>query len=199
VHLSHVLYSMLLKILPFALCTSPLVSTDFAKQIMPILRILCYNGSLDTLTVVILATAKFKPHIFFIVWFRLFLYREHVHSHDLVRPRVVSYVTIDDRSANVSKAPICGLRPHFCYCQTVAGLLMWSALARGRLCRYQLLLALASAVILGSESRGSRDHTLLSQIRDFPFRLLRLAGLRWRYSTPSPQLMVLPRLFGLVI
>jgi hypothetical protein len=29
---------------------------------------------------------------------------------------------------------------------------------------------------------------LLSQIRDFPFRrLLRLAGLRWRYSTPPPH------------
>jgi hypothetical protein len=53
-----------------------------------------------------------------------------------------------------------------------------------------LLLALASAVILGSESRGTRNHTciLLSQILDFPFRLLlRLAGLPWRYSAPSPH------------
>jgi hypothetical protein len=33
---------------------------------------------------------------------------------------------------------------------------------------FQLLLAFASAVILGSESRGSHDHILLSQIRDFP-------------------------------
>jgi hypothetical protein len=56
---------------------------------------------------------------------------------------------------------------------------------RGRVCRLQFLLALASAVIFGSESRGTRDHILLSQIRDFPFRrLLRLAGLRCRYSTP---------------
>jgi hypothetical protein len=47
-----------------------------------------------------------------------------------------------------------------------------------------LLLALASADIFGSDSHGTRDHNLLSQIRDFPFRrLLRLAGLRWRYST----------------
>jgi hypothetical protein len=39
------------------------------------------------------------------------------------------------------------------------------------------LLALASAVILGSQSLGTRDHILLSQIRDFPFRrLVRLAG-----------------------
>jgi hypothetical protein len=44
------------------------------------------------------------------------------------------------------------------------------------------------AVIFGSDSLGTRDHILLSQIRDFPFRrLLRLAGLRWRYSTPPPH------------
>jgi hypothetical protein len=58
------------------------------------------------------------------------------------------------------------------------------SLTRGRVYRLQLLLALSSAVILGSESRGSHDHVLLSQIRDFPFRrILRLAGLRWTYST----------------
>jgi hypothetical protein len=51
-----------------------------------------------------------------------------------------------------------------------------------------MLLALASAVFLGSESHGTRDHILLSQIWDFPFRhLLRLAGSRWRYSTPPPH------------
>jgi hypothetical protein len=62
------------------------------------------------------------------------------------------------------------------------------SLTRGWVCHIQLLLALASAVILGSESRGTRDHILLSQIRDFPFcRLLRLAGLRWKYSTSPPH------------
>jgi hypothetical protein len=56
-----------------------------------------------------------------------------------------------------------------CWCGTLS-------LTRGQVRRLQLLLALASAVIFGSES-----HILLSQIRDFPFcRLLRLAGLRWR-------------------
>jgi hypothetical protein len=40
-------HSMLPKIIPFALYTSP-VSTGFAKQIMPILHILSYNGSLVT-------------------------------------------------------------------------------------------------------------------------------------------------------
>jgi hypothetical protein len=45
-----------------------------------------------------------------------------------------------------------------------------------------VLLALASAVFLGSKSLETRDHILLSQIWDFPFRrLLRLAGSRWRY------------------
>jgi hypothetical protein len=46
------------------------------------------------------------------------------------------------------------------------------SLMRGRVCRLQLLLVLASAVILGSESRGTRGHILLSQIRYFPFRRL---------------------------
>jgi hypothetical protein len=62
------------------------------------------------------------------------------------------------------------------------------SLTRGRVCRLQLLLALASAVIFGSESRRTRGHILLSQIRDFPFRrFLRLAGSRWRYSIPPPH------------
>jgi hypothetical protein len=53
-------------------------------------------------------------------------------------------------------------------------------LTRGRVCLLHMLLALASAVFLGSESLGTRD-----QICDFPFRrLLRLAGSRWKYSTP---------------
>jgi hypothetical protein len=45
-------YNTLLKILPF-------VSQGFAKQIMPILRFLYYNGSLVTRTVVSLTTSKF--------------------------------------------------------------------------------------------------------------------------------------------
>jgi hypothetical protein len=71
------------------------------------------------------------------------------------------------------------------------------SLTRGRVCRLQMLLALASAIILGSESHETRDHVLLSQIRDFPFRrLLRLAGLRWRYSTPPPSVLVITSRHG---
>jgi hypothetical protein len=62
------------------------------------------------------------------------------------------------------------------------------ALTRGRVCLLYVLLALVSAIILGSESHGTRDRILLSQIWDFPFRrLLRLAGSRWRYWTPPPH------------
>jgi hypothetical protein len=42
------------------------------------------------------------------------------------------------------------------------------SLTRERVCRLQLLLVLASAVILGSEARRTRDHISLSQIRDSP-------------------------------
>jgi hypothetical protein len=73
----------------------------------------------------------------------------------------------------------------------------------------QLLLGLARAVTLGSKSCRTHDHVLLSHLRPpqhggpgpriyitrnmptgtgFPFRrLLRLAGLRWRYSNPPPH------------
>jgi hypothetical protein len=81
-----------------------------------------------------------------------------------------------------------------------------STLMRGRVCRLQLLLALASAVILRSESRGIRDshqpggpgpRIYIPQEQGGPVippgtgfhfrRLLRLAGLRWRYSNPPPR------------
>jgi hypothetical protein len=52
---------------------------------------------------------------------------------------------------------ICGHRPY-----------VTSSLMRVWVCRLQLLLVLASALILGSEFRGTHDHILLSQIRDFP-------------------------------
>jgi hypothetical protein len=41
-------------------------------------------------------------------------------------------------------------------------------MTRGRGCRLQLLLVLASAATLEYESRGTQDHILLSQIRDSP-------------------------------
>jgi hypothetical protein len=43
-----------------------------------------------------------------------------------------------------------------------------SSLTRGSVCRLQLLLVLARAVILRSEFRRTHDHILLYQIRDSP-------------------------------
>jgi hypothetical protein len=92
------------------------------------------------------------------------------------------------------------------------------SLTRGRVCNLVSLQGLARAVPLGSESRGTQDHILLLQFltlprpggpgfriyipqkqgipvippgTGFPFRsLLRLAGLRWRYSNPACTRMV---------
>jgi hypothetical protein len=43
-----------------------------------------------------------------------------------------------------------------------------SSLTRGWVCSLQLLLGLASEVLLRCESHGTHEHILLSQIRDFP-------------------------------
>jgi hypothetical protein len=62
------------------------------------------------------------------------------------------------------------------------------SLTRGRFCILYMLRTLASVVSLGSESFGTYDHILLSQILDFPFRrLLRLAWSRWKNSTRPPH------------
>jgi hypothetical protein len=99
---------------------------------------------------------------------------------------------------------------NFIFQTLVVIVLIKHPLTRGWVCRLQLLLVLASAVILSSESRETHDHILMFQIRDsprpriyipqeqgspvihpgigFPFRrLLRPARLRWRYSTPPPH------------
>jgi hypothetical protein len=105
-----------------------------------------------------------------------------------------SYIATDCRSISKSwcRAPygvhdqifIIVRQLRSCFCGT-------PSLTRGRVCFLYMLLALDSAVFLESESLGSRDHILLSQFWDFPFsRLLRLAGSRWRYSTPPPQVKV---------
>jgi hypothetical protein len=60
-----------------------LLNPGFVKQIMPVLFILCYNGSLVNWTVVSLTAAKFKPLIFS-VWLRLVLYCKHGHSPGFV-------------------------------------------------------------------------------------------------------------------
>jgi hypothetical protein len=74
------IYCMLLKFSFFCARHKSSVSTGFTEQIMPILRILSYNGSLVIWTVVDLTTATY----IFYVWLSLVLYHEHVHSHNFV-------------------------------------------------------------------------------------------------------------------
>jgi hypothetical protein len=105
--------------------------------------------------------------------------------------RVESYVKTDGQSASLSynKVPIWGLWPDLYYCQTVAGMLMWGALSDER---RGLSFIIAACPRQRSHSRARvpwdlRPYFTVSDSR-LPFcRLLRLAGLRWRYMTPPPR------------
>jgi hypothetical protein len=82
-----------------------------------------------------------------------------------------NYITTDGQSYSPSwcQVPIWGPMPDFYYSQTERVCLCGApSLPRGQVCCLQLLLALASAVILGSESRRTHGHILLLQIRDSP-------------------------------
>jgi hypothetical protein len=132
----------------------------FAKQIIPVLCILCYNGNLVTWTVV--SQSQSQSYIatdgqsISKSWCR-----GPSGAHDQI------FITLWQLWSGFLGAPSC---------------------QRGRVCLLYMLRALASVVFLGSESFQSRDHILLCLIWDFPFRrLLRLAGSRWRYSNPPPH------------
>jgi hypothetical protein len=116
-----------------------------------------------------------------VIWFGLSLSSDLNHDwpelwlliYDCVHSE--SYVTTESQSASLEiKHPF---RPDDQMFITVRQLCVsWCgalSLTRGWVC----LLALASAVILGSESRATRNRYFLFR------RLLRLAGLRWKYST----------------
>jgi hypothetical protein len=67
---------------------------------------------------------------------------------------------------------------------------MWGALCDERTgLTFTTAAGLASAVIFGSESHGTRDHILLSQIRDFSFR--RLLRLRVTVEVFDPSILLL--------
>jgi hypothetical protein len=127
-----------------------------------------------------------------------------------VKVKIILRRRSDGQSVSVSSA-IRGLRPHFYYCQTVAGLLMWSAL-------YEERTGLPFTMAAGPRQRS---HSWVRVPRDsWPYftvsdsrlpepagtdlqeqggpvmppgtglhfcRLLRLAGLRWRYSNQPPR------------
>jgi hypothetical protein len=101
-----------------------------------------------------------------------------------------SYVTTDSESASLSWniAPMWGLRPDFCYSLTITFLFLWGALSDERTGQ-------PFVYATGPRQRSPSWVPVplvswpyfLSQTWGFPFRrLLRLAGSRWRYSTPPP-------------
>jgi hypothetical protein len=85
-------------------------------------------------------------------------------------PQSQSYAAIDGQSVSMfSCQPLSRAQNQiFCYCQRVAGLLIWGPVLREDGCRLRLMQTLASAVILISESLITHDNILLSRIRDFP-------------------------------
>jgi hypothetical protein len=119
-------------------------------------------------------------------------------------------------------SPICDPKPDFYYCQTVSGLLMWGTVSDKRIavvwnCYWpspaQSFLGL-SPVGLATIFYSLRFDTpptwrarppylyppgtgwpFIPPSTGFPFRrLLRLAALRWRYSTPPPHIIQLSTL-----
>jgi hypothetical protein len=70
------------------------------------------------------------------------------------------------QSVSLGVEPHLGLMTRYLLLFDSYGLVFCRApsLTRGRLCLLYMLLGLASAVLLGSESLGTRDHILLSQI-----------------------------------
>jgi hypothetical protein len=112
-------------------------------------------------------------------WTPIVLQMNPSRVDSMLRPTVSwpVYLGIKHQSGAYDKIFITVRQLQVCWCGVLP-------LTRRWVCRLQLLLVLASAVILGSESRGTSEQILLSQIWDFPFCcLLGLAGLRWRYST----------------
>jgi hypothetical protein len=106
-----------------------------------------------------------------------------------------SYLTTDCQPASMSwfQAPI-RFRDQFfflleIFCrQSRVCYFLSPSLTRGRVCNLLLLQGLASAVPLGSESRGTRDHILLSQF----MRLLQSGG-------PEPCIYIPQELGGPVL
>jgi hypothetical protein len=132
----------------------------------------------------------------------LAVYRQSVLATSPLRPMSIIFIF---------QLNTCGCSPY-----------VTSSLMREWVCCSQLLLGLASAVILKSKPRGTHNHILLSQIQDpqpggpgphiyipqeyggpvippgtgFPFCcLVRLAGLRWKYLTLPPHIIQLLTLF----
>jgi hypothetical protein len=94
-----------------SLCTMYMssVSLGCTKQIMPTLLILCYNGSLVTWTVVSLTIAKFKPLIFSLSGFALYVY-----SHDFVWLLLVAWTVLLHNRIHMDGWKLCANRGPIC-------------------------------------------------------------------------------------
>jgi hypothetical protein len=93
--------------------------------------------------------------------------------HDVAQSQSQSYFTtggLPPISSSWLSAPSDSRHSNFIFQLNTCGYSPYvaSSLTRGWVCHLQLLLALASAVILRSESRRTHDHILLSQIPDSP-------------------------------
>jgi hypothetical protein len=87
-----------------------------------------------------------------------------------VRVRVTLRLAVCRQSVRLGDKPVETQDQYFFFQQNTCGCSPYvtSSLTRGRVYRLRLLLVLASAVILRSESRGTHYHILLYEIRDSP-------------------------------
>jgi hypothetical protein len=77
-----------------------------------------------------------------------------------------SHIATDGQSVSLGVEPLLRMMTRYLLLFDSYGLALCrvTSLTRERVCLLYMLLALASAVFLGSESRGTRYHILLSQI-----------------------------------
>jgi hypothetical protein len=107
-------------------------------------------------------------HILFLLYpFSSPLYYFNLQNQVKIRLKVMLWQAVSRPVSLGVKRPSATNDQIFITVKTVAGLIMWGAFSHERtVCRLQLLLALACAVILGFEARGTHDHILLFHIRD---------------------------------
>jgi hypothetical protein len=152
---------MLLKNSCFCITHKSSVSTGFTEQIMPILLILGFNGSLVTWTAVSLPPPSLSllyflclaspcpiPRTCLFSWFRMISACWLGLSLSLIlRPTVSQpvYLGIKHPSGSYDQILITVRQLRVCWYRAFS-------LTRGLICRLQLLLDLASVIFLGSES-----------------------------------------------